>query len=184
MTNIEEIWKDIPSFEGKYQVSNLGRVKSLSRFIKNSHKTISKEMILNQCIGSGGYLYVNLCNVVNKSYRVHKLVAMVFLNHKPEGYKKVIDHINHDKLNNSVDNLRIVSHRKNISNVNGKSEGRFTSKYTGVSMSRSSKKWAAQIYLNGRVKHIGVYSTEIEAANAYQEALDNYQKNTTFATTT
>ena len=72
--NIQEIWKDIPGYEGLYQVSNFGRVKSFK------NKT---EKILKLSICSHGYYVITIRTY--KKIRVHQLVAMAFLNHKPNG---------------------------------------------------------------------------------------------------
>lgn len=74
-----EEWRDIKGFEGKYKVSNLGRVKSLERFVKptapgQQHKTC-KEKILKDCVSTHGYKHVSL---EGKKFCVHKLVALSF----------------------------------------------------------------------------------------------------------
>ena len=69
---MKEIWKDIPNYEGLYQASNLGRIKSLKR-----------NKILNQIKSSDTYLQVFLCkNNKVKGYQVHRLIAKTFLNKK------------------------------------------------------------------------------------------------------
>ena len=58
---MKEIWKDIPNYKGLYQISNLGRIKSLKRYVKNKHgKRIVKEKILTNYINGTGYYAVNL----------------------------------------------------------------------------------------------------------------------------
>ena len=72
---LKEIWKDIKDYDGIYQVSNLGRVKSLK---------FSKERILKDYVDTRGYLNLSLNkNGKKKTYRVHKLVAVAFLGHEP-----------------------------------------------------------------------------------------------------
>lgn len=94
----EEIWKDIPGYEGKYQVSNHGRVKSL-KFAKTG-----KPGIMKQQSNPKGYLSVSLHkNCKFKSFRVNRLVAMVFLPN-PNNYLEV-NHKDEDKTNNRVENL-------------------------------------------------------------------------------
>ena len=98
----KEIWKDIPNYEGLYQASNLGRIKSLERIDTNNH--IIKERVLKQKINKSGYLYVMLYKNHNrKTLRVHKLVAQTFIPN-PNNYLQ-INHKDENKHNNCIDNL-------------------------------------------------------------------------------
>lgn len=168
----EEIWKDIPEYEGLYQVSNFGNIKSLVRETRNCKGIFfTKEKILKPaftCKGNKKYLAVALCkNLKQKTLRIHKLVAMAFLNHTPEGYKLVVDHINNNSLDNSVNNLQLITQRKNTS----KSQKNKSSKYTGVCWDKYAKKWKSNIRINGRSKHIGNFTNEHEAFLAYENKL-------------
>ena len=154
-----EVWKDIPNYEGLYQVSNLGNVRSLN--YKKTGKV--KNLVLN--INSVGRQCVSLCNNNKKTYNVHVLVAISFLNHKPNGYKIVVDHINNKPLNNKLYNLQRITQRQNTS----KDKRGGTSKYTGVYMDK--KKWRADIRINGKIKYLGLFTDEKEAAQAYQNEL-------------
>ena len=139
---MEEIWKDILDYEGLYQVSNLGRVKSLSRRVKNKNGyKITKEIILQPAKYKYGYYHIDLSKE-NKSAtkNIHKLVAIAFLNHNHCGYKLVVNHKNFDKLNNHVDNLEIVTQRENSNKKHLKS----SSIYTGVCWCNTKKKWATR----------------------------------------
>jgi hypothetical protein len=154
---MEEIFKDIPGYNGDYQVSNLGRIKSLKK---------DQERILKQFFNTFGYLMVGLSNGKGRLFTVHSLMAMTFLNHKPNR-KTVVDHINNDRTDNRLENLQIVTARYNSSK-----DRKGTSKYTGVSYYRNGKKWRAQIRINGKLKHIGFFSTELGAYLHYVDALD------------
>ena len=93
----EEIWRDIKGYEGLYQVSNLGRVKSLN------YNHTKKEKILNLA-NSKGYLHVTLYkNSKYKIYKVHRLVAIHFIEN-PNSYSQV-NHKDENKQNNKVENL-------------------------------------------------------------------------------
>lgn len=93
----EEIWKDIPDYEGLYMVSNLGRVKSLKR--NTAHERI---MCLKK--DKGGYLYVGLSkNGIVNYKKVHRLVAQAFIPNLENKYS--VNHIDGNKQNNRLDNL-------------------------------------------------------------------------------
>lgn len=96
---MKEIWKDIPDYEGLYQVSNLGRIKSLPR-----NGTIKKERILKQTLDTTGYLTIGLHkdNKVKK-VNVHRLIAKTFIPNI-NNYN-VINHIDGNKTNNKIENL-------------------------------------------------------------------------------
>jgi hypothetical protein len=164
-----EQWKDIPKYIGLYQVSDLGRVKSLQKTIlsKTSVSRTYKELIMKQSI-SEKYLVVGLTkNKKAKQGVVHRLMAIAFLNHKPCGMRRVIDHIDENKINNTLPNIQIISHRLNVS----KSIKNVSSKYTGVHWDKQRNKWASQIRINGKIKHLGCFSEEIEASKAYNKVL-------------
>jgi len=165
MQQQEEIWKDVPGYEGYYQVSNLGNVKSLK---------FSKEKLLIPCFNSVGYLTVNLYkNGDIKMFQIHQLVAIAFLNHIPDGTNKiVVDHINNIPTDNRLENLQLISNRENLS----KDKKNTSSKYTGVSWHKKNKKWLARIRINGNRKHLGYFINEIEASNAYQNTLKNLEE--------
>ena len=157
-----EIWKSIPNYEGLYEVSSLGRVKSLGNSKSRKDKILKQGMI-------------RYCNVVlwkNKkgiTRTVHQLVAESFLNHNPDGMKLVVDHINDDKLDNRVENLRIISQRENAF----KTQGKYSSKYKGVSFNKKTNKYDAHIWL-GYLKRIGQYDNEYDAHLAYQKKLKEF----------
>ena len=156
---MKEIFKDIPNYEGMYQISDLGRLKSLK---------FNKERILKPAVCVNGYLFVVLCREGKlKTIKVHKLVAMAFLNHTPDRYNGlIVDHINCDKLNNRLSNLQLINQRENTSK-----DRKGTSKYTGVSWYKTSNKWISQIIINGKKKHLGYFKCELEASAAYQSKL-------------
>ena len=119
MESIAEVWKDIQGYEGLYQVSNFGRVKSLGRNVKKpllkSGYCWQEERILKPYKNRKGYLNVRLCkDSRTKDFQIHRLVAIAFIPN-PEN-KPQIDHINADKTNNTVNNLRWVTCKENINN--------------------------------------------------------------------
>lgn len=106
----EEIWKDIQGYEGMYQISNMGRVKSLRRYSKQNH--LLPEKILKPCHSKAGYCDVSLY-VNGKRYheKVHRLVAKAFVSN-PKGLNEV-DHIDTNKDNNKWNNLKWCTHSEN-----------------------------------------------------------------------
>lgn len=99
---MEEFWKDIKGYEGLYQVSNLGRVKSLSRI--DARGWNRKEKILKATKTKHGYLQLSLRkNKKERKYLIHRIVAESFLENK-YNYSDV-NHIDEDKTNNKLSNL-------------------------------------------------------------------------------
>lgn len=109
-----EVWKNIEGFEDFYQVSNLGRVKSLSRRVasKNGSYRIIRERILKTSTNGVGYPVVSL-NKPNfsKKYLVHRLVAMAFIPN-PCGYR-VVNHKDENRRNCKCENLEWCTHKYN-----------------------------------------------------------------------
>lgn len=111
----EEIWKEVVGWEGLYQVSNFGRVKSLPRLHNAKHPYITKEKILSPrvCGNQREYLAVMLCGkYTTKQKRIHRLVAEAFIPN-PNGYKE-INHKDENKGNNHASNLEWCSRKYNI----------------------------------------------------------------------
>lgn len=108
-----EIWKNIEGFEGSYQISNLGRVKSLERKIfRNGSFYVRKEMILKQQQNKFGYHLVLLYPLNRGKVMVHRLVATHFLPNIEN--KKTVNHINGNKADNNIKNLEWVTQSENI----------------------------------------------------------------------
>lgn len=127
-----EIWKDIPGYEGKYQVSNTGEVKSLN------YNGTGKAKLLKQLDNRYGYLRVTLFkNGKRKWFRVHRLVAMTFLPN-PNNYREV-NHKDENKYNNNVDNLEWCNAKYNMNygtrneRASKSHKGKCKGKYNGKS---------------------------------------------------
>ena len=131
-------WKEIKGYEGSYEVSNLGEVRSMDRNIKYSNGTIVpyKGKLKKQSIDKYGYAYVGLyLNQNHKQGMIHRLVANAFIDNIDN--KPQINHIDGNKLNNHVDNLEWVTAQENLThavdiglldNVSG--EGHYKAKLT------------------------------------------------------
>jgi len=103
--NMKEVWKDIPTYEGRYQASNLGNIKSLNyRRFKTQKKLIFSTT-------KTGYKTVTLYNKGKNVRSVHRLIAFAFIPN-PEN-KPYINHIDENKANNHIDNLEWVTPHEN-----------------------------------------------------------------------
>lgn len=108
-----EVWKDIKDFEGLYQISSYGRVKSLPKIHKTKGKYISKTKILKCGYKITGYLFVNLYKDKHrKMFSLHYLVANNFIindNNYP-----LVMHLDNNKKNNHISNLKFGTYKENI----------------------------------------------------------------------
>ncbi len=172
MTN--EIWKDIAGYEGMYQISNLGNIKTLQRYVKNGKKTVKlhKEKLLIPGENELGYKSIGLHkDGIVKYVKVHKLVWMAF-GCAERTSDLVIDHINNNHQDNRAENLQLLTPRQNSTKAALTRKNK-TSKYTGVSKNCESGKWQAFIRIKGKNKNLGSYGCELTASLAYQTALNN-----------
>lgn len=138
---MEEIWKDIKGYEGLYQVSNLGRVKSLRRLVKFSNGSIREypEKILKQ-YKANGYWVVGLNSHGKKTVGVHRLVAEAFIpnpdNLPQVGHKDEKNFKTGNECNNNVDNLEWTTAKENsnmpehLKNISGENNGFYGKRHT------------------------------------------------------
>lgn len=114
---LRESWKGIKGYEGKYQISSLGRVRSVGRCVqvstkKRTYTMYLQERILSPEIGSGGYHHVGLClDGKGKTFRVHRLVLETFVGPCPKG--KEARHKNGDPSKNALYNLAWGTKKEN-----------------------------------------------------------------------
>jgi len=150
-TNITEIWKDIKGYEGRYQVSNMGRVKSLERVTirKDGSKLPVKERILKPCTKPNGYLQVVLCASSGKreTPKIHRLVCEAF--HENPKNKPCVNHIDENKANNVASNLEWCTYEENLNH--------------GTHNARSAK---------ARSKPVGQYTLEGELVKVWQSTME------------
>ena len=111
-----EIWKDIKGFEGKYQISNLGRVKSLPKLKINKYGVISTPEIIMKTWEADGYVKISLRRDDGSKFnaRVHRLIAEAFIPN-PEN-KPQVNHINTIRNDNRIENLEWCTQSENNNN--------------------------------------------------------------------
>ena len=148
---------EIPEYKD-YSVSKCGVV--LSR--KNG-----KESILKGYINSKGYKRFNLMkgNVAD-SLCLHQIIAITFMGHKIDGHKIVVDHINNNQSDNRIENLQLITSRENRTKDSSR-----LSKFTGLSLHKSTGKWRVRITINRKRVDLGLFSCELKGAAAYNNAL-------------
>jgi hypothetical protein len=145
-----EEYRIIKDFEN-YSVSNLGNV------INN--KT---GRVLKPGIDGHGYYTVSLyADGKQFTKKIHKLVGEYFIVNPYN--KPCIDHINNNKLDNNINNLRCATLKEN--QMNRQINSNNTSNYKGISFFKPSNKWRAQIKINGKMKHLGLFDKIEDAVN-------------------
>lgn len=162
---MKEIWKDIEGYEGFYQVSNFGRVKSLERFSAHKH-LISERILKENNLGTGGYKSVMLYkNGVVKRFTVHRLVALAFIPN-PKNLPQV-GHKDENNTNNHVTNLEWVTPKQNSNmplhkeRISQKMKNKSPSKETRRKMSESHKggksSTAKKVICDGKIYECATY---------------------------
>jgi len=150
----EEEWTTIKDFPN-YFISTFGNVENslTGRILKPGTST-------------HGYYHVVLHNNgKRKTITIHELVANAFIDNLQN--KRCIDHIDNDRLNNSINNLRFATYQEN--SMNSKISKNNSSGYKGVSYHKRNKKWRAQIIINTNKVHIGYFVKIEEAKFARQQ---------------
>ena len=163
---MEEIWKDIKGYEGLYQISNLGRVRSLDMMAnsKNGSKRFVKGKIKNPFLNQGGYLQVHLSkNGKRKMYRVHRLVYEAFIGEIPKGYQ--VNHKDENKQNNILSNIDTLMTPKENLNWGTRNER------AGKSLTNHPQKSKPVIQksLDGKVIKIWPSANEIQRQLGYSQ---------------
>lgn len=163
---MDVIWRDIKGFEGRYQVSNCGDVKSLGRRLRiGTGYRMTKDCILHPMENKYGYLYVTLDG---RNTNVHRLVAMAFL---PiiDG-KQHVNHIDGKKYNNNVCNLEFVTPKENMQHALKSGLRSKPRRPTNLSHILSDIDLA-----NIRISHKNKEMTQIELANKYSVSRSHIQ---------
>lgn len=116
-TSMQGNWASIIGYEGKYEVSDLGRIRSLNRWIttKDGKKKLLKAKYYSMRYDSKGYVITTLYGDKTKTFRVHRLVATAFIEN-PNNYK-IVNHIDNTRGNNKVDNLQWCTSSQNTKHM-------------------------------------------------------------------
>ena len=162
--NLDKICEQWASIDGyvNYEVSWFGRVRNATtgRILKNT-------------LNTQGYFVVGLSkNKKNKTHTVHQLVAHEWVGNPEE--KRCVDHRDGDRTNNNHENLRYATHSEN--NRNAKNRTDCSSVYKGMCWNKLEKKWLARCVIDGKQKSLGYYTSEREAAEAYNAAAVEFYK--------
>ncbi len=139
-----------------YEVSSVGRVRNSNTGRIRKLRT-RRDGYLDVCLSKNG---------MNKRFLVHRLVAEAFFEN-PAG-KLTVDHIDSDKKNNCLSNLRFATHSEN--SMNKRMPTNTSSRYKGVRLNKRNNKWIASIKANGKAAFLGCFTDEREAAESYNKA--------------
>ncbi|WP_295902914.1 NUMOD4 domain-containing protein [uncultured Alistipes sp.] len=163
-----EIWQDIPEYEGLYQVSNTGKIRSLDRISRHNCRSFRsiKGRILKPFPVQGGYLAVYLCrDGIKRSFKVHRLVAFAFC---PNPQKEV-NHKDGNRQNNNVSNLEWCSRSENNRHSYA-ILGRKSPNLGKINNLSPLSKRVKQISLDGKILKIWDSTMAIERALKYSSA--------------
>lgn len=158
-----ERWVDIKGYEDKYQVSDLGRVKSMNYDNRLGEKVLLLQNLVKGHKGVRLYINGKAWNIT-----VQVLVAIAFLGHVPCGHDVVVDHIDNVPYNNYYKNLQLVSSRINTTK-DRKSE------HVGVHWCKNKSKWRAEIHIKMPI-FLGRYNDLEKAKKVYSNALKSVDK--------
>lgn len=161
-----EEWRAIPGYEGYYEISTFGNVRSVERLVffeETRFRTIKgRPMKLQYPRNAARYVRLDLCkDLERKTMELHRLLAMTFIPN-PHGYEHV-DHIDRNHRNNALSNLRWTNHCGNMANRSPKSTSKTGE--TGIFLEGKTK----QVYIvdirRNRKKYYGRFATLEEAKN-------------------
>lgn len=159
---MSEVWKDIKGYEGLYQVSNKGRVKSLDRY-SSGRRRFCKGQFLRENNSFVGYPLVHLSKYnVKKGCRVHRLVIETFVP-AVEG-KKLCNHIDGDKLNNHADNLEWCTHSENTTHAHAEGLIKYNNTSYYYSQHTIEGEYIRTFANNGEIREAGFVDGNVRRA--------------------
>ena len=172
--NKRKKWVDVPYYEGSYQITKNGYIRSLSRVCTKKDGTLMKVVGRKRTphINTHGYLALSLYhNGVRKHEAIHRLLVMTFIygGEIPTGV--IVDHIDQIKTNNKLSNLRTTDLR--VNRMNSDTLANNTSKCAGVFKQSGRKIWSVRISINNKSIFLGSKEKEVDASRLYVLAVEN-----------
>lgn len=160
-----EEWRAVVGYEGYYEVSDLGRVRSVTRVSRNGNGSCTKRgTLMRQSVNSAGYSVVQLSrDGVRVSKTVSSLIGAAFL-----GAAEEVDHRNRQRSDNRLENLRPATARQNAANTGPRRRNK--SGFKGVSPFKTRNCWRAVIFVDGKQRHLGYFDDPVVAARCYDAA--------------
>lgn len=149
---MDEVWKDIVGYEGKYQISSFGKVRSIDRIDSSAKKR--KGRLLKPCKDKDEYLYVGLSDGGVTIKKIHRLVAEAFIGYCPKGYQ--VNHKDENKTNNRIENLEYVTAKQNVNHGTGIKRRAEKRGYTVCQLSKDGNVIAKYRSLREAAKETGV----------------------------
>lgn len=165
---LKEEWRDIEGYEGLYQVSNLGRVRSLDRLVNNHSglkRSIKGHVLKDTLCNNRGHRKIEIQkNKKRRSFLVHRLVALAFLPNPKK--KSEVNHIDANVENNNVSNLEWVTPEENREHYR-----RYHKQHVAFYYDKSKKKnkYYCRLYYGKMSFSLGYYSTKEEATMVFVE---------------
>lgn len=165
-----EEWKQVKGYEGCYDVSSFGRIKSIGRVIvmKNGFNKTVKEKLRSVHYNKKNYVSSTIYKEGKSSTKeIHVISAVAFLGHEQTGAGGlVVDHMDNDPSNNFIKNLQLITNRQN--SKKDKFRLNISSLYPGVYINKN--RFHVSIRINGEKVYLGTYKDELVAAKAYEDA--------------
>tara|TARA_R110000772_G_scaffold29709_1_gene74117 strand:- start:749 stop:1297 length:549 start_codon:yes stop_codon:yes gene_type:complete len=171
-----EIWVDVKDYENYYQVSNYGNIRSKERIVKYSNGVFTRYKGKKRKPSVSEYRMIALSKLGKiKLKKISRLVAIHFIPNIHN--KKVVNHIDGNKLNDNINNLEWCTHSENNIHAFDIGLSKSKNKLRGVYYEERRKKWAAYLYRENKNLFIGRFKTELEAINKRNEYLNKYNEN-------
>lgn len=171
----DDVWMPIKGFGDRYEISNTDRVRAKRKVFKDR---VMPPKEISVCVDNVGY---KACCLDGVSYRIHRLKYEAFVGEIPEGM--VVDHINRNRLDNRLENLRLVDQPMNVKNrtLAYKPDIQDCSKYQVYKNKEKAHQYLLRFTENGKRIRVGYFQTYEEAENKYRELYNERQKRIDYA---